>query len=52
MTKEEIAKIYELKDKGYGYKKIASALNALLSMVKSIIISHKTQMRHANYTKD
>lgn len=41
MTKEEIAKIYELKGKGYGYKKIANVLNAPLSTVKSIIIRHR-----------
>ncbi len=41
MTKEEITKIYELKGKGYGYKKIANVMSAPLSTVKSIIIRHR-----------
>ena len=41
MTKEEIAKIYELKNNGLGYKKIASVLNLPVGTIKSLIIRHK-----------
>ena len=43
MTNEEIRKIYELKNQGYGYKKIANELNLAVSTIKSYLLRHKDE---------
>lgn len=43
MTNEEIRKIYELKNQGYGYKKIAYELNLSISTIKSYFLRHKDE---------
>lgn len=44
MTNEEIRKIYELKNQGYGYKKIANELNLSVSTIKSYLLRHKDEL--------